>query len=380
MKNYSENKISILFITLRSGWGGAPKHIDLIIQNLFSSYNIFIAAPIEEPYGTEWLKQVGKENYFELPYRKFSVLKFFKLRNFVKKNKIQIIHAHGKGAGIYARLLKLLFIPKVKVIFTFHGFHIDAYNLLQKKVYLLIERSLSFLTDLFINVSQGEQNVCLENDIYNKSKARVIYNAIPQIAQCTDKIILRRKLNLPENNILILSLTRFSYMKNIEATINIAELLKAESKYIFVIVGDGEEKQVVENKIREKNLKNILLTGYKNNPQDYINASDIFLSTSRWEGLPYSLIEACMYGLPAVVSDVIGNNEVVLTNYNGMLFMQDDILSAVTYIKEISEDKNLYHRLSMNAKKHFADNFIITKMISTMDHVYKEIIQNDKKT
>jgi len=105
--NYSENKINILFVNLRSGWGGAPKHIDLIIQNLFSIYNIFVAAPIEEPYGTEWLKKLGTENYFELPYRKFSVLKFLKLRAFIKKNKIQIIHAHGKGAGVYARLLKI---------------------------------------------------------------------------------------------------------------------------------------------------------------------------------------------------------------------------------------------------------------------------------
>jgi len=375
--NYSENKINILFITLRSGWGGAPKHIDLIIQNLFSRYNISVAAPIEEPYGTEWIKKVGTENYFKLPHRKFSVLKFFKLRAFIKKNKIQIIHAHGKGAGIYARLLKLLFIPKVKVIFTLHGFHIDAYNLLQKKVYLLLEKSLSILTDLFINVSQGEQNICLENNIYKKSKAKVIYNAIPQIEQHTDKIILRRKLNLPENQILILSLTRFSYMKNIEATINIAELLKDESKYIFVIVGDGEEKQNIENKIKEKNLKNILLLGYKSNPHDYINASDIFLSTSRWEGLPYSLIEACMFGLPAVVTDVVGNNEVILNNYNGRLFKQDDFLSAVTFIKEISEDENLHHRFSINTKKHFVDNFSFDKMISTMDQVYKGIINND---
>ena len=377
MINYSENIINILYITLRSGWGGAPKHIDLIIQNLDSSYNISIAAPIEKPYGAEWLKQVGKDNYFELPHRKFSFLKFFKLRGFVKKNKIQIIHAHGKGAGVYARLLKILFLPKVKVIFTLHGFHIDAYSSLQKKLYLLLEKSLSFLTDLFINVSEGEQNICLENDIYNKSKAKVIYNAIPQIELLTDKIILRKKLSLPENKILLLSLTRFSYMKNIEATINIAELLKAESKYIFVIVGDGEEKQIVKNKIIEKNLKNILLTGYKNNPQDYINASDIFLSTSHWEGLPYSLIEACMYGLPAVVSDVVGNNEVILDDYNGRLFKQDDILSAVTFIKEISEDENLYHRFSINAKKHFVDNFSFDKMISNMDQVYKGIINSD---
>ncbi len=349
--NYSENKINILFITLRSGWGGAPKHIDLIFQNLFYRYHISIAAPIEEPYGTKWFKQMGKANYIELPHRKFSIIKFFKLRTFVKKNKIQIIHAHGKGAGIYARLLKLLFIPNVKVIFTLHGFHIDAYNLLQKKAYLLLEKSLSILTDLFINVSQGELNICLENNIYKKSKAKVIYNAIPQIEPHTDKITLRKRLSLPENNILILSLTRFSYMKNIEATIDIAELLKDENKYIFILVGDGEEKIFIENKIREKNLKNILLLGYKTNPDDYINASDIFLSTSRWEGLPYSLIEACMYGLPAVVTDVVGNNEIILNDYNGKLFKQEDILSAVTYIKVITEDENLYHTLSIKCKK-----------------------------
>jgi len=375
--DYSENKINILFITLRSGWGGAPKHIDLIIRNLTSEYNISIAAPIEKPYGEEWYRISGKGNYFELPHRKFSIVKLYELRKFIIRNNIQIIHAHGKGAGVYARLSKLLLISRVKVILTLHGFHIDAYNSLQKRLYLLFEKLLSNLTDLFINVSQGEQNVCIQYNIYKKSKAKVIYNAIPQIEPGSDKIILKKKLNLPEDKILILSLVRFSYMKNIEATINIAELLKEENKYFFLIVGDGEEKQNIENEIRKKNLNNVNLIGYKTNSQDYINASDIYLSTSRWEGLPYSLIEACMFGLPAVVTDVVGNNEVVKDDFNGKLFKLDNLQSAANYIVWICTNKTISDLYSKNAKKHFVKNFTLDKMVSDINQVYKGILKND---
>lgn len=376
----SKNKLNILFITLRAGWGGAPMHIDLIINNLGQDYKIFIAAPVEEPYGSKWLNLAGKINYFELPHRKFSFFKLLGLRKFVKKNKIQIVHAHGKGAGLYARLLKLMFTQDIKIIFTFHGFHIDGYSLLQKKFYLIYEKFLSRFTDLFINVSEGEQNICINHNIFQKSKSKVIYNAIPKKISFTDKNTLREKLELPKDKFIILSLVRFSHMKNLIATLNIANILKLEGNYFFVLVGEGEEKQKVQQEIRFKNLSNVLMTGYKNNPHDYILASDIYLSTSRWEGLPYSLIEACLFGLPSVVTDVVGNNEVIINNYNGRLFEQNDLKTAVLHIEEISNNKDLYNFFSVNAKNHFEKKFSLNKMNSTMNEVYKGILANDSKT
>lgn len=368
----SNNKI--LFLTLRSDWGGAPKHIDILCKNLSQKFQIYFAAPISEPFGIDWLKIYGKPRFFELTHRNFSFSKLLKLAQFVKKNNIQIIHAHGKGAGLYARLLKILLLGSVNVIFTFHGLHIAQYNQLQKNIYLFYERIASKFTDLFINVSFGEQENCLNNKLFNPLKSKVVYNAIPEAIIQNSKMQLRLQNALPPNKFIILSVVRFSFAKNIEDTIAIAESLKLDNRFYFVLVGDGETRVEIETNIKLKSLNNIFLTGFKSSPLDYIAASDIYLSTSHWEGLPYSLIEASMLGLPIAASNVVGNNEVVQNDKNGKLFKPGDINSATNIIIDTCTNKNLSDLYSANGKVVYRENFSVDKMITIMENIYKSFI------
>jgi glycosyltransferase involved in cell wall biosynthesis len=368
--NPLEKTSKILYLTLRSDWGGAPKHIDILYKNIGSDFLIYFAAPISEPYGDSWFKSAGKERFFELEHRKFSISKLFELKSFIKNNEIKIVHAHGKGAGLYGRLLKILLSDRIKVIFTFHGLHIAQYNHLKKKLYIYYEQFFSRYTDLFINVSRGEQENCIKSGIFSPQKAEVIYNVIPETINEKTTISLRGELNLPLDKFIILSIVRFSYAKNIEATLAIAELLKFDDRFLFVLVGDGETREEIENEIKKKELNNVLLTGFKNNPLDYIAASNVYLSTSRWEGLPYSLIEASMMGLPSVATNVVGNNEVVKHDFNGKLFNPGDLQTAVNNINELCTDNNLFEFYSKNATTFYKDNFSVNKMIMQMQNIY----------
>jgi len=369
-----EKSSKILYLTLRSDWGGAPKHIDILYKNIGPDFLIYFAAPISEPYGNSWYKLVGKERFFELEHRKFSISKFFELKSFIEKNEIKIVHAHGKGAGLYGRLLKMLLSNRIKVIFTFHGLHIAQYNQLKKKLYINYEKFFSRCTDLFINVSRGERENCIKYGIFSAQKSEVVYNVIPEVINEKTNITLREELNLPLDKFIVLSIVRFSFAKNIEETLAIAELLKFDERFMFVLVGDGETREEMENEIKKKGLNNVLLTGFKNNPLDYIAASNVYLSTSRWEGLPYSLIEASMMGLPSVATNVVGNNEVVKNNFNGKLFNPGDLKTAANNIVEICTDNNLFKFYSKNAKIFYKDNFSVYKMITQMQNIYNAFV------
>ena len=369
-----EKTSKILYLTLRSDWGGAPKHIDILYKNIGPDFLIYFAAPISEPFGVSWFKSAGKERFFELEHRKFSIFKLFKLKSFIKNNEINIIHVHGKGAGLYGRLLKILLSDRVKVIFTFHGLHIAQYNQLKKKIYIYYERFFSRYTDLFINVSRGEQENCMKYGIFSLQKSKVVYNVISEVKNEKTNITLRSELNLPSGEFIVLSIVRFSFAKNIEDTLAIAELLKFDKRFLFVLVGDGETREEIENQIKKKELNNVLLTGFKNNPLDYIAASNVYLSTSRWEGLPYSLIEASMMGLPSVATNVVGNNEVVRNNFNGKLYNPGDLKAAVNNVIEICTDNNLFECYSKNAKIFYKDNFSVDKMITQMQNIYNAFV------
>ncbi len=363
-------KKKILYVSLRSDFGGATMHIDQLVRSFNNDYEIYCAAPVEIPYGVKWLEELGKQNFLELPHRSFSVKHLIRFIFFIKRNKIDIIHAHGKGAGIYARLAKI-FTPKTYLIFTLHGLHIANYTKSMKFFYIFLEKVLGKLTNLFINVSNGEKQVCIDNKLFDVSKSIVIYNAIENDENnYPAKNELRRKLNLPIERFLILSVIRFNPQKNIAAVLEIAQKLSDDKNFMFILIGDGEEKSSIEKKISENNIDNVKLLGYRKNVIEYLHASDLFLSTSLWEGLPYSLIEATRAGIPIVASDVIGNNEVVFDKQNGYLFQVNDIDSAAHMLKELRDSNETLETFGQNSKIIFIEYFVLHRMIDKLKEVY----------
>jgi glycosyltransferase involved in cell wall biosynthesis len=358
---------------LRSGFGGATMHINQLIDSFKNEFDIYCAAPIEKPYGVEWFAELGNNKFLKLPYRSFTLKYLFRLISFIKKNKINIVHAHGKGAGIYARLAKI-FTPGTHLVYTLHGLHISNYSAMMKQLYLMIERILGKLTDKFINVSNGEKLECIDNKLFDESKSLVIYNAIENNKEILlVKNELRKNLDLPINKFLIVSVIRFNPQKNVGAMLDIAQKFSDEKKFMFIIIGDGEEKSEIEKRIIEDRIDNVKLLGYKKNVNEYLSASDLFLSTSLWEGLPYSLIEATRAGIPIVASNVTGNNEVVLDHFNGYLFDVKDISIASKLIMELSLSPENMELFGSNSKKVFKDNFQLDTMLEKTKDVYSKI-------
>ena len=363
-------RVKIILITVRADFGGGPYHVDILLKNLKDNYDFFVAAPLNEPYGFQWQQLLGEKKFFVLPFRSFNIVTFFKLVSFIKSNQITLVHSHGKGAGLYSRLLKL-FLPGIKVIHTFHGLHIKQYNFLIRNIYILLERFLNISTDQFINVSFGEQEICLQNRLLKKNKSRVIYNSINfNELNFDSQTELRNSLALPLDKFIIISVLRLNFQKNLPLLINIAEKFKQNTDLLFLIIGDGELRDEIETNIREKKLDNINLLGYKVNVKEYLLASNIYLSTSLWEGLPYSLIEAAFSGLPIVASNVTGNNEIVNDSENGFLFPLDNPDIAVNKILELKKSPELLKNMGRNSKKLAEKKFQINSMIDQIKNIY----------
>ncbi len=90
-------KTRILFINIRSDYGGGSSHMFDLVTSLNASFEKYVACPIQKPFYN--LYKERKITVFPLPSRSFSILSFFKLVRFTKRNYIDIIHSHGKGAG-----------------------------------------------------------------------------------------------------------------------------------------------------------------------------------------------------------------------------------------------------------------------------------------
>lgn len=353
--------MNILYITVRSDFGGGPKHVNQLIEKLCDKYNIYVAAPINEPYGILWKQNSNIKDFFEIPFRKLDLVILLELCKFIKKNKIDIVHSHGNGAGYYSRLIKLI-IPSVKVIHTFHGIS-DNYNSSVKKyIHTIFGRIFKLLTDQFVLVSYGEYKLALERKLIKEKSSHIIYNGIesPNCSKSENRNIFN-----------IVTISRFDYPKNMDFAYQIAEKLKDNKNIVFTWIGNGDDYERLKS-FSEKNSINIQFTGFQPEPIKYLTKASLYLSTSRFEGLPYALIEAASLSIPILATNVKGNNEVVKNGYNGYLFNTLD--ECVGLILKLYNDKKLCNELSLNSKKYFQQNFTLDEMLNKLMNLYNKYI------
>ena len=126
---------------------------------------------------------------------------------------------------------------------------------------------------------------------------------------------IRLKLNIPDDSFVIGHVGRFSYQKNHEFLIDIFEkVLEINSNAVLMLIGDGENKKEIELKIKELGIASkVRLCGLVNNVNDYMQAMDVFVLPSRYEGLPIVGVEAQASGLPVITSNNV-SLELKITN------------------------------------------------------------------
>jgi glycosyltransferase involved in cell wall biosynthesis len=361
--------MNILLITVRADHGGGPKHVDLLINNLSPNINIYLACPADEPYYSLWTSNEKVKEIFVVPHRKFSLIHFSKLLRFCINNNISLVHSHGKGAGIYSRCLNVFF-NTIEVVHTFHGIQIDHYKKYQQRVYLMIERSLTRFTKKFINVSFGEKDKCINYNFFKEEQSEVIYNAISPL---TIKKCEGEEFSLLKKKFVVTTISRFDYAKNMKLAYKIAKSFGNHKDILFLWIGDGQDKEELQKQTQKDQLTNIVFTGFKTNVEKYLSCSDIYLSTSRWEGLPYVLIESASIGLPIIATNVVGNNEVVKDQVNGYLFDSENLEVAIEKIKILYNNRCLYDKLAAESFRIYKENFMIENMISKIEVIYQNL-------
>ena len=351
--------MKVLLIIVRSDFGGGPRHVHQLVENLPEEINLFMAYPEDgDPYADWWKNNPRIKGYCSIPYRKFTISTLWKLKSFVKINNIDIVHSHGNGAGLYSRLLKIL-CPSLKVVHTFHGITDNYASLLKAFANKLSGVILSKFTDSFILVGKGELELGAKLHILNRTKSHIIYNGID--TPPAHQVSLGGVLN-------IATLSRFDYQKNMDMAYEIASHFKKNRDVRFTWIGNGEEFARLKVKAEKENL-NITFTGFSTEPMKYLSEANLYLSTSRFEGLPYALVEAASMSIPVIATNVIGNNECVENGKTGYLF--ENVDEAVNIINGFLQNPSKIVEFSKNSRMFFLSNFTIDKMINELLNVYK---------
>jgi glycosyltransferase involved in cell wall biosynthesis len=338
---------------------------------LSEQHDPFIACPNDFPYYERYKSLVGESKLIVIPHRKFRLTTVAELLKFIKKNNIDMVHSMGKGAGLYSRVLSLL--KPTKCVHTFHGLHIGEYNFIQKILYLSLEKLFTIVTDKFISVSKGECEKVIEAGICNNSKLQIIENGV----EIPETVVPPE--NFSRDKFRLITFSRYDYQKYPELLVQIISELNSknsEKEFVLDILGEGEKFQIVKKMIEEKKLqKYINQIGAVKNPQDYLLKSTCYISTSRWEGHPLSLIESMAVGLPVVASNVVGNNDIIENYLNGILFDLYDIGSAANAVYGLAKNYELWGGIANQARKDAIEKYSLEKMVKKTENLYVNILE-----
>jgi len=354
--------MKILEISVRSDIGGGPKHLLDLCQQINTRFEIHIAAPNKGEHAQKFI-QISN-GFINLPFRRFSIIAFFRILKYCKHHRINIVHSHGRGAGIYSRLLKLF---RFKIIHTFHGIH--KKNSCLERLKLAIDWVLKYFTDYFICVSEGEKLIAEKNGLINKNKTKVIFNGV-EIQQI-------KTANKTQNtNIILGTLCRLDYQKGLDILIDYVSKFKKEYDYNFQvqIAGDGNLYSELSKKINVSKLNNtIKLIGTIKEPIPFLKNLTLYFSFSRGEALPLSVLEAMSCSLCCLLSNVVGHNDIIIHNKNGLLFSLEDYYSFKENLLILLENRSLRGKLGLNGKNTIKEKFTLTTMVKEITNIYSSI-------
>lgn len=278
------------------------------------------------------------------------------------KGDYDAVHAHSSIAGFFIRVMTCL--SATDVYYTPHGYSFLRKDVgtIKKIIFLLLETIPTLLKGNVIGCSTDEREhanrislkptFCVTNGVNLES-----LTAVNSLISANDKVV---RIGI---------CGRVTNARNPELFIGIQnDVCKIEKNVEFVWIGGGDA-----DKVEALLSNNVRVTGWlpRSSALEELKSLDIYLQPSLWEGMPIAVLEAQALGKPAVVSNIIGNNEIVQNGLTGMLC--DVRLDYVESILKLVNDPELLSTLSVNSKKNIHTNYNVSNKAAELSKIYEKL-------
>lgn len=223
--------------------------------------------------------------------------------------------------------------------------------------------------------------------IGKKRNLRTLYLGTRGPIENISRAQMRKNLNLPQNKILICNVSAISEEKGIDLIIEALKLLRDEynrNDFRFFHIGglrSGEASspyyKTLQSKIEENNLEDLFIwMGRRNDVVEILQAFDVYVQPSRYEGLAVTLIEACAAGLPCIGSAVSGTPEIISDKINGYLIPSESSIELARRINDLISSESLRRSMGEASKEIATKHFDFDTQVNKL----KEIYLDDLKT
>lgn len=388
----------ILFVVHTMQMGGAEKvMLNLLKKINKQKYSVTILALVNDGTYVEQLKEIEgiKYKYLFNAYFKKSrnnkQSKYYKISNNIMKLiwKYYILGIKYFPKQLYKKVIKEKY--DIEVAFLegkVSKFIANSYNQESKKI-AWIHTDINNVTknQVFKNIEEEKKTyksfdkiICVSEEVKKRftEKTGITNNLYVQVNPInTEEILEKAKEDITDklnnNGIIVSTVGRLVKEKGYDRLLKVHnKLIKEGIKHTLWIIGDGEERKKLEAYIKENNLSHTVnLVGYTDNPYKYVQKSDIFVCSSRIEGLSSALIEATVLEKPIVTTKCPGIKEILGEDGQTAIIVPNTESGLYRGLKTILKDENLRNKLSQNIKNR-SNIFNIDNVILQIENILDE--------
>jgi len=330
----------ILFLHVRLGTGGAERLRYMLLSHLDrDKYDIKLCCIGTKGEIGKKIEQLGYEvDELGLDYSFKNIKTTAAVIRYLRKQKIDILQTSLFDANFHGRVAVLACrIPHV--ITEEHSDHYQ-YRTIKFLPHILSDFLLARITRYIVCCSETLRKDIIKKEKLPPQKVITIKNCIdPDMHKVNEpKESIRHRYGINDEMVFI-TVASISSRKGHEYLIDALGILKAKGhRFKFFLAGDGPLKDAIYKKCEDCGLlSDVIFLGNIDNVADYLNASDVFVLPSIFEGLPLVLMEAMFMGLPCVVTDVGANRELIINGVNGIIVPpadKDKLAQAMSFYFE----------------------------------------------
>ncbi|WP_246051425.1 glycosyltransferase family 4 protein [Aequorivita sinensis] len=362
------------------------------MQNYFSV--IAISADKEK------LKALGAKNTYATYHiemtRKITPLSdlkaVYKLYKYLKKEKPAIVHTHTPKAGIVGMFASWLAgLPNR--LHTVAGLPLMEASGNKRTLLDFVEKlTYKFATKVYPN-SKGLFDFIVAQNLTKRGKLKIIgqgsSNGIntqhfdPSLFEST-RNTLRENLNIPPDSMVYIFVGRLVGDKGINELITAFQSLNASytiptSRLLLVGPLEAEIDPLKEETLKAiENNPNIISVGFQNDVRPYLAAADVLTFPSYREGFPNVVMQAGAMGLPSIVSDINGCNEIIIPNVNGIIIPPKNTKALKEAMVLMQNDTVLFQHLKNNARELIASRYERREVWEALLEEYKTLLKKSK--